>query len=500
MFRQLIDKSNSRHTYDFANVKYYPYYNFIKINGIIYFVSNSNQLIENLINRQPITQNTYVEPRTELVVFNKFNLDYILGCLIPEKQSKKVKKQFMYDLKHWSPMLGIKDYPSSKCIFDLNGYFLKFENDRFVLNDIKQDDACRHITGIPRKDITNGYLITTLNNNFIKGEYQISNATKNVLRKITGSNPNGLKALAILTAAAFSNDLPLKKAIITITDDTSHNTVEHFFRILFDNNVYTLDCDTLKNANTFFTAYRNTLLMSGGAFLLKGDLDINFNTVKNLVKSNYFEVKDKKIGKHRYKNKIPLIVLTNSKDYADKFGCRVNSYTINVDKDFQSIDSSYVDDIIPLRQALALYGLKLLSKPQVKTLPKNNAKSIKMIAKEFADLYCKSNDNAYTSKTVLRDAFNKYLSAYYPASKEPTIAICTHFAEHGFKTIKKRSDRYANPIWVIHGIEFNVEKFNKDIAPLTNNNNSEKTEDKFDLAFSELLSSKYEPSVKVFNV
>lgn len=126
--------------------------------------------------------------------------------------------------------------------------------------------------------------------------------------------------------------------------------------------------------------------------------------------------------------------------------------------------------------------------------------SIKTIAKEFADQYCKAKDNKYTSKTELRDAFNKYLAAYYPASKEPPIAICNHFAEHGFKTTKKRSDKNTNPIWVINGIEFNVEKFNKDMAPHTINNNAEKAEDKFDQAFSELLSSKYEPLVKVFNV
>lgn len=496
----MFDKFNKQHTYDFPNDKYSPYNNFIKINGIIYYSLDSELLISSLINRQPITQIAYIEPKTELVVFNKYNLDHILSWITSEKLSKEVKRHFMYDLKRKSPMFEIKDYPSSKCIFDVNASFIKYENDRFILKNIKDDDAYKDKPGTPIKDIITTYLFTTLNNCFIMGEYKISNTTKSILRKITGNNPNSLKALAMLTAAAYSNDLPLKKAIIIKTDDTSHNAVEHFFRILYDNNIYTLDCGALKNANMFFYAYANTLLTSGGVYLLKGDLDVNFDTIKNLVKSNYFEAKDKKSGKHRYKNKLPLIVLTENKDYAEKFACRVNSYTINVDKNFQSIDPSFAEDIIHLRQALALYGLKLLSKPQKKTLPKNNAMSIKAIAKEFADLYCKPKDNKYTSKTELRDAFNKYLAAYYPASKEPPIAICNHFADHGFKTTKKRSDKNTNPIWVINGIEFNVEKFNKDMAPHTINNNAEKAEDKFDQAFSELLSSKYEPLVKVFNV
>ena len=372
----------------------------------------------------------------------------------------------MYNLKRYSPIPTIKDYPSSKCIFDLNGSFLKYENGRFVFYHILNEDTLNHQTITRPIDVIDGYLVTTLNSYFIPGEYRISDATKNMLRKITGGNPDSLKALAMLTAAAYSNDLPLNKAIIMVADASSCEVVDSFFRILFDYNVYTLKRSALKNVNSFFTAYKDTLLMNGGTYIFKEDSTVNFSTVKNIVKSNFIEVKDKKAGTIRFKNKIPLIVLTKSEDYADKFGCRINSYTINVDKDFKYIDSSFMNDLIPLRQALALYGLKLLSNPTKNTrLPKNNAASIKTVVKEFAELYCKSGSNKYTSKTELRDAFNKYLSVHYPSLKEPPIAICNHFTEHGFKTVKKRTDKYENPIWVIQGIEFNAEKFNNDIAP-----------------------------------
>lgn len=367
-YLRLIRSSKSQQRYSIPSVFSSPYDNFIKINGIIYFVLYPELPLTNWINRFPLTQSIYPEPTTTLFVFNKYNLDRIIGWISPEKLSREAKKNFMYDLKRKSPMYEIEDYPSSKCIFDVNASFIKYESDRFILKNIKDDDAYKDKPGTPIKDIITTYLFTTLNNCFIMGEYKISNTTKSILRKITGNNPNGLKSLAMLTAAAYSNDLPLKKAIIIKTDDTSHNAVEHFFRILYDNNMYTLDCGALKNANMFFDAYANTLLTSGGVYLLKGDLDVNFDTIKNLVKSNYFEAKDKKSGKHRYKNKLPLIVLTENKDYAEKFGCRVNSYTINVDKDFQSIDPSFAEDIIHLRQALALYGLKLLSKPQKKDI------------------------------------------------------------------------------------------------------------------------------------
>ena len=128
-YRRIIKVSRRQQSYNFTPVhpSLSPYINFVKINGIIYFVPNSLILIHNLSVRYPLNQFGYGEQKAPLTVLNKTTLDPSFNSIAYEKLPRKTKNKYIYNLKRYSPVPTIKDYPSSKCIFDLNGSFLKYE-------------------------------------------------------------------------------------------------------------------------------------------------------------------------------------------------------------------------------------------------------------------------------------------------------------------------------------------------------------------------------------
>lgn len=232
------------------------------------------------------------------------------------------------------------------------------------MHALKDSDFFRHNANAPKKDIADGYIYNNINDGFIYGQYNISEKAKELLRKITGNNPVSLKTIAKLTAAAYSNDLPLKDAVVIVAKGDAYKGIESFFEKLFDENIYVFGDESLKNQKTFFSAYTDTLFMSGGAYVVKEGHTLNVKLLRKLIKSSYLEIYDKCMGKIRFRNKIPLIVFTQSEAYAQKFKSLVKSYIINSDDDICMTDNISTAEFIQIRQALALYGLKLLSSPQ----------------------------------------------------------------------------------------------------------------------------------------
>lgn len=260
------------------------YNHFINVNGIIYFVSDKNVLTYNLQKCLPITSVKYSIPKTDLIVVSEKKIDEILSWFIQSRILKKDKNEFISTMKRLKPMLKIVDYPQSKCIIDSCGKYASFINERFVLHDFKDSDVFKHTANTSPKYLADGYIYSNINGGFVYGQYHISERAKELLRKITGNNPASLKTIAKLTAAAYSNALPLKAAVIIVAKGDAYKGMESFFEKLFDENIYVLDEKLLKNQNTFFSAYTDTLFMNGGAYVIKEGQALNVAYMSSLSK------------------------------------------------------------------------------------------------------------------------------------------------------------------------------------------------------------------------
>ena len=368
------------------------YNHFINLNGIIYFVPDRNMLIGNLQNGLPITAITYTKPRTDLLALSEVTINNILSYFSQSRIPKNVARKFASSIKPSKSVFRIMDYPISKCIIDSCGKFVTFMNDRFCLQYLT-DSPVFYATA-DHNNIVNGYIYNYINSSFIHGQYQISESTKELLQKITGNNPSALKAIAKLTLAAYSNGLPLKEALIIVAKADACKGVESLLTKLFEGNIYHIDDNALKNPKSFFGTYTDTLFMSGGAYIVKDGQAFNVKLLRKIIKSVSLEIYDKYMGKIKFRNKLPLIVLAQNEEYARSFKGFIKSYIINCDDDFCISDSLTADELTHLRQALALYGLKLLSSPtEAEASSVGDAQSDEDIAKEFVLLYCKKRKN-----------------------------------------------------------------------------------------------------------
>ncbi len=390
-----------------------PYNHFIKINDIIYFVPSTKDFMYRLYNHLPLSSVSYAIPKNDMIVLNEFTADVIFSYFSNgRKFSKDLKRECLTKLKRRSPMIKIIDYPTSKCIYDLNGNYISFADNKFVLSNIKDDETVHHTVNTSKKDIVDGYIYNYISDSFISGNYNFSDKLKNTLAKITGNNHRSLKALAMLTAAAYTNDLPLKTAVVIVTENVSDSML--FFAKLFEYNLVRLTSAGVKNQKEFFSVYVDFLFASGGAYIINDEQPLNFDIIRKMVKSVYFNINDNAAGKIRFKNNIPLIVLTKSKDYAEKFKNQVKSYIITTDTELNCVNDISDYEFIQLRQALALYGLKLLNSPQNdESLTSSDAPGDDDVIKKFAKQFCRKREDAFVSKSELKDAFKKYTTAFY---------------------------------------------------------------------------------------
>ncbi|MBE7060271.1 MAG: hypothetical protein E7389_05565 [Ruminococcaceae bacterium] len=488
-----IQKINNSHKFD--KLIPYSYNHFINLNGIIYFVPDRNMLIGNLQNDLPITTITYIKPKTDLLALSELTINTILSGFSKSRIPKDIARKFASSIKSSKSVYKIMDYPKSNCIIDSCGNCVTFLNDIFDLQYLKDSDVFN--AKADHNNIVNGYIYNCINGGFIYGQYHIPEKAKELLRKITGNNPSALMAIAKLVAASYSNGLPLKEAMVLVAKNDACKELESFLEKLFEGNIYYISDKALKNQKSFFGAYTDTLFMSGGAYILKDVQAFNIKLLRNIIKSVSLEIYDKYMGKIKFRNKIPLIVLAQDKDYARSFKGFVKSYIINCDDDFCMADCLTADEFTHLRQALALYGLKLLSSPKkAADSSVGDAQSDEDIAKEFVHLYCKKHKYGIIGKSDIKEAFKDYALLHYPHFKGSPLSVCNYLQDSGYDTKhKKRLNGSENPVGVIMGIEFDSEQFEKDIEATKKSGNYEKTElekDAFYDIWEELLSSTIE--------
>lgn len=417
----------------------YPYSYFIKIDGIICFIYKA------------IGSGTTVIPLTN------DNLDFITSHLLHypnmPQQLKRIytsalRKCTSKKYSHSQPIGDLIQYKSSDCLLDAAGKEVRFEQGKFISRQHKYD----------------GYTDNSLPQQFVFEEYAFSDTVSDLLAKITGNSRKLFNSLTKLTAAAYLNGSPLKSATIIIADGNSYNDIEKFFVRLFDGRICYLNGYHCNTVESNYNIYLRTKFQHCRAYIIKNEPSlIDYKGIRQLVKSTYIEVKDEAAGKIRFKNRIPLIVITKDEEYARQFNIRVNSDIIKIEAGTLPIDKIPDYEFTMLRQALSLYGLKLLSVPPKKEKNRRErGRSDEAIVNSFIQQFCKTEPESFVSKSELRDAFFEYASIYYPYFKSSPIAVCNRLRDMGFDgKHKKRVDGCDNPVAVIRGIEFDRVKFKK---------------------------------------
>ncbi len=415
---------------------------------------------------------------------------------------QKLKKTYISALrKHTpkkypnsNPITNTSFYKSSDCLFDSVGKSIKYENGQLIAK--------------PHNN--SGYLYNFLPQSFIYEDYSFPEQTADLLAKITNNSRKSFNILTKLTAAAYLNGSPLKSATIIIADGNSYNDIENFFVRLFNGRICYLSSYHFNTVESNYNIYLNSKFQYYKAYIIKNETPpANYKGIRQLVKSTYIEAKDNAVGKIRFKNRIPLIVLTKDEEYAKQFNIQVKSEIIRIDSDSLPIDKISDYEFAMLRQALSLYGLKLFSAPPKKEKNRRErGRSDEAIVNSFIQQFCKTEPESFVSKSELRGAFFEYTEIYYPYFKSKPIAICNRLRDMGFDgKHKKRVDGCGNPVAVIRGIEFDRVKFKKKtkfrIEPEEKSDEEKAEQAPFDI-LSELCTAQIDLEIglsyKIFNV
>lgn len=449
----------------------YPYNFFVRIDGIICFMYNPQGSNHTAI---ALTDN---------------NLDFITSRILHyPNMTPPLKKKYISALRkytknfpHSQPIADVEQFKNSDCLLDASGKEVRFEQGKFILRWHKYSKHTDNI--LPQQ--------------FTLEKYNFSDTVSNLLTKITGGSRKSFNDLAKLTAAVYSNGSPLKSATVIVADDrSSYYSIKTFFARLFQDRICYLSRDDYHNIESHYDIYLNARFNGYKAHIIDGEiLPVRYDGIRKLVKSTYIEVRDKAVGKIRFKNRIPLIVITKDEEYARQFNIRVNSDIIKIDAGALPIDKISDYEFTMLRQALSLYGLKLFSAPPKKEKNRRErGRSDEAIVNSFIQQFCKNEPESFVSKSELRDAFAEYASIYYPYFNSSPIAVCHRLRDMGFDgKHKKRVDGCDNPVAVIRGIEFDRVKFKKKtkftIEPTKKSDEEKAEQAPFDI-LSELCSAK----------
>ncbi len=482
----------------------YPYNHFIMVDDIICFMDNRYYYT---INNAPYFPSVRVglTGYTNLIPLINDGFNYVTSqILCYPNMPQKLKKTYISALKkctpkkypNSNPIANMSFYKSSDYLFDSAGKSIKYKNEQLIAQPHNNSD----------------YLYNFLPQSFIYEEYSFSEQTADLLAKITNNSRKSFNSLAKLTAAAYLNGSPLKSATVIIANGNSYNDIEKFFVRLFNGHICCLSNYHYNTVESNYNVYLNSKFQHCKAYIIKGETSpANYKGIRQLVKSTYFEVKDEAAGKIRFKNTIPLIVLTKSEEYAKQFNIQVKSDIIRIDSDSLPTDKIYDYEFAMLRQALSLYGFRLFSAPpsaKKSDVRLERGRSDEAIVNSFINQFCKAEPEGFASKSELRDAFAEYTAIYYPYFKSAPIAVCNRLRDMGYDgKHKKRVDGCDNPVAIIRGIEFDRVKFTKRtkfrIEPEEKSGNENTEQAQFDI-LSELNSAKIdvliEPTVKTFYV
>ena len=406
----------------------------------------------------------------------------------------KLKRHYISALRRLSPMKEYMSYPTSDSVFFTSDSYVKLEDGRFVVRSLNNGNPPEGVKQLPHRKLIDGCIYNYIPQEPIIGDYVPSDRLNDLICNICGNKKHSLKTLAKLTASAYLNDIPFKNAVIFLAEGQAYENVKMFFLKLFNSNVYLLHDVNMKNYDDYIISN----IFGCNAYILEDSaVPLNIANIRKLVKSTYFEIKDRLIGKIRFKNKVPFIFLTSSRESAKLFNSRIKSTIIVPDNDLPSMESISDADFVQLRQMLVLYGMKLMSSRTVIEDKADISFSDKKIIASFIDDYCTKTDTGFASKLELREAFAEYTKARYPYFKSPPIAICNRLVDLGYDgTHKKRMNGHPNPIAVFKGIEFNRKRFEEDMSLNKVHDNPKQKKSSFSDTMKELYDSKIDASIE----
>lgn len=417
----------------------YPYSYFIKIDGIICFIYKA---IGSGTIAIPLTNDNFDFVTSRILHYP--NMPQQLKRIYTSALRKCTPKTYLNS----NPIGALTFYKNADCLFDITGRSVKFENGRLIAQN----------------NSYSGYFYNYLPQQFVFDEYAFSDIISDLLTKITGNSRKAFNTLTKLTAAAYLNGSPLKSATVIIANGNSYNDIEKFLTRLFGRRICYLNSYHFNTVESNYNIYLNSKFQYYKAYIIKNEtLPANYKGIRQLIKSTYIEAKDEAAGKIRFKNRIPLIVLTKDEEYARQFNIQVKSEIIMIDSDTLPTDKISDYEFAMLRQALSLYGLKLFSAPpKEKEIRRERGRSDEAIVNSFIQQFCKTEPESFVSKSELRGAFDEYTAIYYPYFKSSPIAVCNRLRDMGYDDRhKKRVDGCDNPVSVMRGIEFDRVKFKK---------------------------------------
>ncbi len=406
--------------------------NFINLNGIICYCNKNGLGVA--VSGTPVTA---------------MNFDNVL--LKPwgyPDMSSSLKKRIIKNLKYLMlPIKAPNDFgvydKSCNCVFSQKTKFVYVPNDSGV-----------SIFG------------TKLPYSMQHGYYNFHDNTIEILRSMFNNDYAAFSNFAQFMFTAYSNILPIKKATIIVTSPKNNEAVTLFLRRLFlENivwlNVYDLTDVTFQNTNPFVANFNNKQIL-----LITNDPPINnFSRLRALVYSTYQRVTDSVSGMIKYKNTIPVMVITSDKEYANWFKQHINSNIISLEH-YPLDKLIHPNDLLRLHQTLVFCGMRNISEKLTSYRAVRRLKDMtdKDIVSKFVKDYCSGDDKSVTSKLELRTAFKQFTDAWYPQYAGNSNAVCNLLRDMDYDgTHKTRLEKGKNPVAVFRGIYFNKPKFEIDI-------------------------------------
>ena len=304
------------------------------------------------------------------------------------------------------------------------------------------------------------------------GNYSFSQQEEMLLYDMFHDDIEGFFYFAKFMASAYMVNIFTKKATVILVNQEYHTEFTEIFMSLLNHQTEFVsynDCvyTDIQNTNPFIANFNRC-----AALLVDGLIENNtFSRLRSLVKSNFQETKDVLAGKIRYRNNIPLVLITTDKNYAEFFASHIPSNIISM-VNFSGPVTFDMQNFYQLHQALVLCGIKYISNTdnfkQKRVLKEMTDDDI---TTRFVSLYCSKEDKSYTSKLELRKAFKLFTDTLYPEFGGNSAAVCNLLKEMGHNgSHKKRLKPLTNPVSVLAGVYFNKIRFDSDMEKYTISN------------------------------
>ena len=354
-----------------------------------------------------------------------------------------------------------KDFYTGR-IYDSCGNFILYKNNRIVLASDGAEDFNFNKMPTP----------------FTYGKLYFSKPLLDALGEIINYNMKAFDNIAKLVVSAYSSIALLKAMTIIVTSPENLNITRVFFHNLFDQRGIPCKIEELTSLSETYNAQMvRNLTDTPVYFIDEGSAPKDYVTLEKLIKSTYISVRDDDAGEVRFKNTIPLLLITSDKELVKFYSTQVKCNIIKAGTSEVNIEMISPSDYEALRQSLAAYGLKLLSS-KCKPFSTPNKFSEEEAINEFISLFCGLSRDLYTHKQTIKDAFSVFITEKYPHLNLSSLEVCKALRNRGcIINQKKRYKGLKNPVAIIKGVGFDVELFKKKMDTLEKHENAESKKD-----------------------